>query len=277
MTYPDGIDALVNVNANDSLALGGHAARHNSVNTALGEVKDFLGTGTGYRYNSTVYFTSNGTFTKADYPWLRAIRVKVQGAGGGGGGCSATAVASTQASVGSGGAGGGFAERFYTDIGSLSASVTVTVGSGGAGGAAGVNNGSAGGISEFGGSGDAWRTRATGGGRGSGGTLLTGVTGWSDSSALDPGDGSDGELLLRGGYPKFGVVFGGAIPIPSCGGSSFLSGETKANLTGATAAGVGGLLGSGGSGANGCGAGTGGVAQAGGNGGSGIVIVELYA
>jgi hypothetical protein len=42
MTYPDGIDALVNVNANDSLALGGHAARHNSVNTALVEVKDYL-------------------------------------------------------------------------------------------------------------------------------------------------------------------------------------------------------------------------------------------
>jgi hypothetical protein len=45
MTYPDGIDALVNVNATDSLALGGHAARHNSVNTALGEVKDLLNGG----------------------------------------------------------------------------------------------------------------------------------------------------------------------------------------------------------------------------------------
>jgi hypothetical protein len=42
MTYPDGIDALVNVNANDTLAAGGHAARHNSVNTALVEVKDYL-------------------------------------------------------------------------------------------------------------------------------------------------------------------------------------------------------------------------------------------
>jgi hypothetical protein len=42
MTYPDGIDALVNVNAGDSLAAGGHAARHNSVNTALVEVKDYL-------------------------------------------------------------------------------------------------------------------------------------------------------------------------------------------------------------------------------------------
>jgi hypothetical protein len=43
MTYPDGIDALVNVNANDTLAAGGHAARHNSVNTALVEIKNMLG------------------------------------------------------------------------------------------------------------------------------------------------------------------------------------------------------------------------------------------
>jgi hypothetical protein len=43
MTYPDGIDALVNVNANDTLAGGGHAARHNSVNTALVEIKNMLG------------------------------------------------------------------------------------------------------------------------------------------------------------------------------------------------------------------------------------------
>jgi hypothetical protein len=45
MTYPDGIDALVNVNANQSLAAGGHAARHNSTNTALEEVRNFLASG----------------------------------------------------------------------------------------------------------------------------------------------------------------------------------------------------------------------------------------
>jgi hypothetical protein len=45
MTYPDGIDALVNVNAGDTLAAGGHAARHNSTNTALAEVKNFLASG----------------------------------------------------------------------------------------------------------------------------------------------------------------------------------------------------------------------------------------
>jgi hypothetical protein len=35
MTYPDGIDALVNVNAGDTLAAGGHAARHNSALNTL--------------------------------------------------------------------------------------------------------------------------------------------------------------------------------------------------------------------------------------------------
>jgi hypothetical protein len=45
MTYPDGIDALVNVNATDTLAAGGHAARHNSTNTALAEVRNFLASG----------------------------------------------------------------------------------------------------------------------------------------------------------------------------------------------------------------------------------------
>jgi hypothetical protein len=45
MTYPDGIDALVNVNADQTLAAGGHAARHNSTNTALAEVRNFLASG----------------------------------------------------------------------------------------------------------------------------------------------------------------------------------------------------------------------------------------
>jgi hypothetical protein len=51
MTYHDGIDALVNVNANDTLAAGGHAARHNSVNTALVEVKDYLVGALGSKLN----------------------------------------------------------------------------------------------------------------------------------------------------------------------------------------------------------------------------------
>jgi hypothetical protein len=92
-----------------------------------------------YRFVTTVYFTSSGTFTKADYPWLRAIRVKCQGGGGGGGGAATTGVG--QQAISSGGAGGAYAESFITNIAGLDASVTVTRGAGGTGGAAGNNAG----------------------------------------------------------------------------------------------------------------------------------------
>jgi hypothetical protein len=62
MTYPDGIDALVNVNANDTLAAGGHAARHNSVNTALVEVKDYLVGALGSKLDASV-ISSTGAWT----------------------------------------------------------------------------------------------------------------------------------------------------------------------------------------------------------------------
>src|SRR6056297_165807 len=60
-----------------------------------------------YAFVETVYFTSNGTFSKGDYPWLRAIRVACQGAGGGSGGAQATS--SGQCSAGGAGGGGGYA------------------------------------------------------------------------------------------------------------------------------------------------------------------------
>jgi hypothetical protein len=98
-----------------------------------------------YRYVQTVYFTSSGTFTKADYPWLRAIRVRVQAGGGGGGGGSATGL--NQGSPGGGGQGGHYAESFITDIAALPSSAPVTVGSGGSGGVGAA--GSTGGTSSF--------------------------------------------------------------------------------------------------------------------------------
>jgi hypothetical protein len=268
MTYPDGIDALVNVNANDSLAAGGHAARHNSVNTALGEVKDFLGTGTGYRYNSTVYFTSNGTFTKADYPWLRAIRVRLVGGGGGGGGAGSTT--GSQCAMGSGGGGGGYAERFITDIAGLSASVSVTVGSGGAGGV-GVNEGSTGGTSIFG------STQATGG-------LGGGRKSFDDATTVIPtqpvGGGASGtfDLGLRGSPGSMGIclaVSGDATQAGN-GGSSVLGGGAQGRRADVANAGTAGVSpGGGGSGAaNGPSVGSN---STGGAGGAGIVIVELFA
>jgi hypothetical protein len=96
-------------------------------------VNDYL-TG-GYLYAGTVYFTSSGSFVKADPLGtgdigLRAIRVRCQAGGGGAGGVPAT---TTQAAVSVCGGGGSYAESFITDIASLPTSVTVTRGSGGDG------------------------------------------------------------------------------------------------------------------------------------------------
>jgi hypothetical protein len=68
MTYPDGIDALVNVNANDTLAAGGHAARHNSVNTALVEVKDYLVGALGSKLPFS-FGTATPTTTESGFLW----------------------------------------------------------------------------------------------------------------------------------------------------------------------------------------------------------------
>jgi hypothetical protein len=274
MTYPDGIDALVNVNANDSLAAGGHAARHNSVNTALGEVKDFLGTGTGYRYNSTVYFTSNGTFTKADYPWLRAIRVRVQGGGGGAGGAGTTT--STEWSGGAGGGGGAYSERFFTDIASLDASVTVTVASGGPGGS-GAQSGSTAGSSSFGASSSAWETVAVGGASGSHlpgqpfvGNARPGGAGGNGASGV-------GQLRISGGAGEmFQIPATGVTAISGSGGSAHLGGGALgiAQEFGGNGF-AGGQYGGGGSG--GANPQNQATTRTGGAGAAGIVIVELYA
>ena len=213
---------------------------------------------TGYQYVQTIYYTSNGTFTKASYPWLRAIRVKVQGAGGGSGGGQATE------RHGGGGGGGGYAERFFTDIASLSASVTVTRGGGGAGGAAGNNNGSTGGTSEFGGSGDAWRTTAAGGNGG-----LSGANGGIGGAG---GVGQNGDLFIQGSGGGSTSFNSAAIP-SGYGGGSVLGGSRGPRPGGVNSSGESGqLYGGGASGALSVNS-----SFAGATGGNGIVIVELYA
>ena len=218
----------------------------------------------GYVFVETVYFTSSGTFTKATYPWLRAIRVKVQA--GGAGGAGATTTGSGQVSGGSGGSSGGYSESFITDIAGLDASIPVTRGDGGLGGAAGVA-GNAGTGSSFGslvtanpGLG-AFRTTAS--------TPPVGGVSRNDQPAAGTGDIAIGGKI---GERYLGLAAGG-----SFGGS-----------------GADSVLGSGGGGQNfardglpasGFGAGGGGGANAqnqgtardGGNGSNGIVIVELYA
>ena len=238
---------------------------------------------TGYRYHSTVYYTSDGTFTKASYPWLRAIRVKCQAGGGGAG--SGDAMGVGEAVVSGSGGGGSYTESFITDISSLASSVTVTVGSGGAGAIGGAGNGaggSFGGDSEFG-AGTAYEVSAGGGnpgGRGFENNLNSGAQG---AAARRVGTG---DLVVTGGAGGHGMfigtgsgaqtsAFGGA------GGDSMLGkggrGGQEVN-TDATETGQNGTnFGGGGGGGAGSAATTAVNGPSGGNGADGIVIVELYA
>ena len=202
---------------------------------------------TGYQYVDTVYYTSSGTFVKADYPWLRAIRVKVQGAGGGGG---------CETAGGGGGGGGGYAESFITDIAGLDASITVTRGGGGAGSTTAGTVGTAGTLSSFGSLIEAFG--------GAGGAFGSGGSGGATGSANLQIEGGGGAIGPRGILIS-GQGWGGA------GGSSFLGGGAS-GLGPSVAAGVGlggRIYGGGGGGGR--------VGGAGGAGANGIVIVELYA
>ena len=212
-----------------------------------------------YNLVQTLYYTSSGTFTKATYPWLRALKVKVQAAGGGGAGCSSTSHA------GGGGGGGAYAEAFITDIASLSASTTVTRGAGGTGG---IGNG----------------TGANNGGQSAFGTI-TADGGFAGLTAPGTGQGGAGgsatanaDILFAGsaggpGSNSFGVIL--TINGPQ-GGSSFLGGGGQGAGSGT------GNINNGQSGLNYGGGGGGAYAQntsnsTGGAGANGIVILELYA
>jgi hypothetical protein len=223
-----------------------------------------------YRFVETVYFTSSGTFTKATYPWLRAIRVKCVGAGGGGGGAASTA--GSQAAEGGGGGGGAYAESFITNIAGLDASVTITRGGAGAGGSAGANNGSTGGNSSFGAS-----VIAVGGGGGGGcpaGAVNTQV-GNSGTGGLRTS--STGDLTISGQRGEIKIPQNAVTVYGGYGGKSLLSNSQSPSASiGSGGAGDTGVL-YGGGGGGGFNSASNATARAGGNGANGIVIVELYA
>jgi hypothetical protein len=235
------------------IADSGTVEVYHTVGTAVGGWVNVASVATdSYRYATTLYFTSSGTFSKADYPWLRAIKVTAQGAGGAG----------SSASFPFGGHGGGAgscAISFITDISSLAASVTVTVGAGGIGVASNV--GSDGGNSSFGS-----LVRGDGGNAGTnsdgGGAKTTGL----------------GDLVIEGGGAGCGsrdVTFSASRPsFAGVGGNSFLGNGGRAGGPSAvnTAGNTGGKYGGGGAGARNP-SGT----VAGGDGAPGIVIIELYA
>lgn len=219
----------------------------------------------GYVYSETVYYTTNGNFSKGSYAGLQAVRVRVQAAGNAGGGAPATGA--SQTSGGSGGASGGYAESFLLAA-SLAATETVTVGTGGTGvsGAAGNE----GGDSSF-------------------GTLVVADHGDANSVGLSstvagtPGLVSGGrgtytqtgQLTIAGAGGGAGGRLGTTGALGGVGGSSPLgeggSGNGITTGTGQGQAGKG--YGSGGSGS--C-IGPSNSALAGGAGADGIVIIDIY-
>jgi hypothetical protein len=205
--------------------------------------------GAGFMPVQTLYFTANGSFVKADYPWLRAVRVKCQGGGAGGTGSNVTN------GCRGGGSGGTYAESFITDIAGLDASVTVTVGAGGTGGTATASTvlGGAGGASSFGS-----LVSAAGGGPGSGASGGMG-TAVGTGQLIIPGSGGGGGSL-NVAEPR----------IAGHGGDSVLGANGGGLGDGGALAGRNGL--GYGSGGGGCRSGA-----AGGDGAPGIVIVELFA
>jgi hypothetical protein len=219
--------------------------------------------GVGFRLVGTRYYTSSGTFDKAD-PFgdgsfdgalMRAIRVKVQGAGGGSGG------AATANRTSAGGGGGAYAEKLVTDIAGLSTSESVTVG---AGGTAGADTDGAGGN---GGNSEAFGVIAGGG---TGGNASSGAFG---EMAGGTATGADFSITGgEGGTRSAGV--GTTVFSTSIGGSAHL-GNVAAQRPGA--ANQAGRQGFGfGVGANGA-MFVSTTAQSGGPGRPGVVIVEVFA
>jgi hypothetical protein len=219
----------------------------------------------GFRFAGTVYFTSSGTFAKADPLGtgdigLRAIRVRLVGGGGAGGGAEPKTAGTYQGA--SGGGGGGYAESVITDIAGLVASVTVTVGTGGTGVAGGTGN--SGGNSSFG-------TAVVGNG-GSGGVI-------QNSVGASLGGGGTGQLVINGSHGTFGTFEDdlSGIAVGGAGGSSRLGGSSgPAARTAGSSAGQAGLLYGGGGGGRVRGTNVGTGSAVGADGAAGIVIVDCF-
>jgi hypothetical protein len=233
----------------------------------------------GYRLVETLYVTANTNFIKANYPWLRAIRVQCVGAGGGGG--SPDGATANEAAASGPGGGGGYAESFLTDISALATIVAVTVGAGGSGGlTAGAGNGVAG----------------QNGGTSSFGALVSAEGGYGGARGFEtvnpfigsPGAGGStftGDFSIEGGRGGIPFSLGSpSVPQPfaigSRGGDSFLGKGAPAvsALANNSAAGNAGQAPGGGGGGGVLAAGN--TSQngfSGGDGANGIVIIELYA
>jgi hypothetical protein len=222
-----------------------------------------------YSFVQTLQFTSTSTFTKATYPWLRALRVRCIGGGGGGGGTTATS--GTEYSTGQGGGGAAHSESFIIDIAGLSSSITVTVGAGGTGVSGAAGN--SGGTSSFGS-----LVTATGG---SGGSTVRQSAKWDGFGSLAGTlSGSVGDLVIPatvGSEIKIDPNSTlGTRALSGSGGNSFI-GPGASYLRDNASSSNGANANFNGGGGGGAVAGQSQSAKTGGTGGAGRVIIELFA
>lgn len=228
----------------------------------------WVNVGTGYIFKERVAFSASGTFTKANYAGLRAVRVFCIGGGGGGGGASTTS--STQASVGGGGGGGGYGESWILAA-SLGTDETVTIGAAGSAGTAGANNGGSGGTTSFGS-----LVVATGGAGGEGDAAGTTVAITAGGAG---GAGTTADISINGAEGGVGIRIPGtnaATSMVGPGGASQMGPggrPSNANAGGAGIAPAGGFGGGGSGGSRVPGQGT---DVAGGAGRIGYCYVDVY-
>jgi hypothetical protein len=219
----------------------------------------------GLGYNESIYFTANGTFTKASYPWLRAVRVIAVGGGGGGGGAATTG--SSQIAVGGAGGGASVAVRVIPIAQLLATSIAVTVGAGGTAGTAGNNAGGSGADSSFG-----TDVIGKGGTGGAGGAAQSAPAIIDGAAAQTTGTG---QFIYNGSAGQGAVVPSASRVVTAPSGFSILGAPRIAASTTTGAAGSAGYIyGSGGTG--GMNAESQASTRAGGAGSAGVVIVELF-
>lgn len=213
---------------------------------------------------AVIAYTTSGektAFTKATYPTMTGVLVKMCGGGGGGGGSAGAA-----SSQGLGGCGGGGAYReAWIPVDSLQPSEIPTVGSGGTGGTAGNNNGNIGGTSSFGS-----LVTCSGGNGGSGSAAITGTT--ANAGGLEQNGGTGGDFTIPGSPGTNGRVYSGtAMPIGHAGGAGPFGMGSRYPSAGPND----GLSSTrpGGGGSGGWGTST---SAAGGNGADGAIIIYVY-
>ncbi|MER6632338.1 hypothetical protein ABT301_29660 [Streptomyces sp. NPDC000987] len=208
-----------------------------------------------------LYFNQAGTytFTKAKFPWLARVKVRVQGAGGG---SAAANAANGECMAQPGAAGGGYSESLIA-ASSLGATETIVVGAGGAAGTT-TQAGGAGGSSSFGG------FVVANGGDGGPATSTSGTS-------LDTHTGASGPVAGKGDWKQGGDPGSPSIRLNATNAVSGAGGDAVLGFGGQSRA----YESDGGSG-RGAGGGAGGALSFGGSvsgtaGQDGAVIIELYA